>query len=89
MDNKTAYIRRYSHQQDFPIPRTLKDMREKSFLFSKCTPSKGLPYAVHGIFGLNIVLTTSRNGTSVKAALNKSGRMVMTAPISNPPALLP
>src|SRR3989449_7525085 len=36
-----------------------------------------------------MLLITSTNGTPTRAAWNKSGRMLSTAPISKPPALLP
>lgn len=44
---------------------------------------------VRGMVRSSIVVTTSTKGTPATAALNKSGLMLRTAPISNPPALLP
>jgi len=44
---------------------------------------------VRGIVGSSIVVTTSTKGTPATAALNKSGLILSTPPISEPPALLP
>jgi hypothetical protein len=44
---------------------------------------------VRGIVGSSIVVTTSTKGTLATAALNKSGLILRTPPISKPPALLP
>ena len=54
----------------------------------------GLPHWIHspvvsGIEASSIVLMTSTNGTSATTALNRSGRRLVTAPISRPPALPP
>ena len=44
---------------------------------------------VSGSEASSIVLITSTNGTCATTALNRSGRMLATAPISRPPALPP
>ena len=44
---------------------------------------------VSGSDASSIVLITSTNGTCATTALNRSGRMLTTAPISRPPALPP
>src|SRR5919206_2796494 len=54
----------------------------------------GLPHSSHspavsGSVSSNSVLITSTKGTYATTALNRSGRMFTTAPISSPPALPP
>lgn len=56
---------------------------------SSFTKSTSHSDVVRGIVGSSMVVSTSTKGTPATAALNKSGRMFRTAPISKPPALLP
>src|SRR5262245_44671810 len=55
---------------------------------------RGSPHSSHSVIvsgsvGSLIVVTTSTNGTSAIAALNRSGSIGMQAPTSSPPALPP
>ena len=52
-------------------------------------PHSSYSITVSGIVASSIVVTTSTNGTSATTAAKRSGRMLTTAPISNPPALPP
>src|SRR5438094_975460 len=53
--------------------------------------SFGLPHSMYSLVvsgsdASSIVLITSTNGTCATTALNRSGRMFVTAPMSRPPA---
>jgi hypothetical protein len=44
---------------------------------------------VRGMVGSSMVVTTSRKGTPMTTAQNRSGRMLVTAPMVSPPAERP
>src|ERR1051326_8745022 len=65
------------------------DFMETYAVFSFGLPHSMYSCVVSGSVGSSIVLITSTNGTYATTALNRSGRMFVTAPISSPPALPP
>src|SRR6185503_11859123 len=67
---------------------------EYDLMYAYWVASCGSPHCCHscavsGIDASIIVLITSTKGTSATTALNRSGRMLTTAPINSPPALPP